>query len=54
MATQNTTTDYDGWLRFNATDALVSWTNFLYQNQGFYVSVHLLDNEGNTACCASY
>lgn len=45
--TQNTTTDYDGWLRFNATGALVSWTHYLYPNRGLYVSVHSHDNEGN-------
>lgn len=44
--TQNTTTDYDGWLRFNATGALVSWTHYLYPNRGLYVSVHSHDNEG--------
>lgn len=43
--TQNTTTDYDGWLRFNATGALVSWTHYLYPNRGLYVSVHSHDNE---------
>lgn len=56
VATQNTTTDYDGWLRFNATGALVSWTHFLYPNRGFYVSVHSLDNKGKYAliCCNNY
>ncbi|KAF0766087.1 protein 60A [Aphis craccivora] len=43
--TQNTTSDYDGWLRFNATGALVSWTHYLYPNRGLYVSVHSHDNE---------
>ncbi|XP_050439515.1 protein 60A [Adelges cooleyi] len=43
--TQNTTTDYDGWLRFNATGALVSWAHYLYPNRGLYVSVHSLDNQ---------
>lgn len=51
VATQNTTTDYDGWLRFNATGALVSWTHSLYPNRGFYVSVHSLDEGNYTLSC---
>lgn len=46
MDTQNTTSDFDGWLRFNTTRALISWTHYSYPNRGLYVSVHSLDNEG--------
>lgn len=44
--TQNTTTNFDGWIRFNATSALISWTHFSNPNKGLYVSVHSHDNEG--------
>lgn len=44
--TQNTTSDYDGWLRFNVTGALISWTHYLYPNRGLYVSMHSLVNGG--------
>ncbi|XP_050527186.1 protein 60A [Daktulosphaira vitifoliae] len=43
--TQNTTSDYSGWLRFNVTGALISWTHYLYPNRGLYVSVHSFDKE---------
>lgn len=46
MDSVNTTTDYDGWLRFNVTGALISWAHFSYPNIGLYVSVHSLDNAG--------
>jgi bone morphogenetic protein 7 len=42
--TQNTTSDFDGWLRFNTTGALISWTRYLFPNRGLYVSVHPIDN----------
>lgn len=42
---QNTTTDYEGWLRFNTTGVLTSWIHS-YPNSGLYVSVHSLGNEG--------
>lgn len=46
MDSVNTTTDYDGWLRFNVTGALISWAHFSYPNIGLYVSVHSLGNAG--------
>lgn len=45
MDSKNTTSDFDGWLKFNATDTLISWTNYSYPNRGLYISVHSLDNE---------
>lgn len=46
VTSQNTTSDFDGWLRFNVTRALISWAHYAYPNRGLYVSVHSLVNSG--------
>lgn len=47
IGTQNTSTNFNGWLRFNATNAVMLWTHYSYSNNGLYISVHSLDNESN-------
>jgi len=47
VGTQNTISNFEGWLQFNITNALISWISFSYPNRGLYISVRSLDNEGN-------
>jgi len=48
----NTTSDFDGWLRFNTTGALTSWAHYAYPNRGLYVSVHSIVDGGKFLFCA--
>jgi len=44
VGTQNISSDFNGWLRFNTTNAVMLWTHS-YPNRGLHISVHALDNE---------
>lgn len=43
LDSQNVAAEYDGWLHFNTTIVLVTWTHGIYPNRGLYVKVQPLD-----------
>lgn len=43
ISTTNTTSDYQGWIELNVTDALANWMQDKSQNKGLYISANVIN-----------